>query len=183
MKIKILQWNVNGFHTRYEFLQKILKDDNYDILCIQETNFKNKYHFNIKGYQCFYKNRLVCANASGGVAIYVHNSIKCSECAITSDLEVCVIQLYIGGSSFHLCNAYIPNAFQLEYHHLDKLYSQISGAVLIVGDFNSHNLIWGSGRTDRRGKIVGDFVNNEDLMVLNDCRKSTYFNVGSGNST
>ncbi len=55
MKIKILQWNVNGFHTRYEFLQKILKDDNYDILCIQETNFKNKYHFNIKGYQCFYK--------------------------------------------------------------------------------------------------------------------------------
>ncbi len=90
-----------------------------------------------------------------------------------------MIQLYIGGSSFHLCNAYIPNAFQLEYHHLDKLYSQISGAVLIVGDFNSHNLIWGSGRTDRRGKIVGDFVNNEDLMVLNNCRKSTYFNVAA----
>ncbi len=88
-----------------------------------------------------------------------------------------MIQLYSGGSSFRLCYAYIPNAFQL-----DNLYSQISGAVLIVGDFNSHDLIWGSRRTDRRGKIFGEFLNNEDLKDLNDCRKSTYFNAMCGNS-
>ncbi|KOX76060.1 hypothetical protein WN51_12872 [Melipona quadrifasciata] len=35
---KILQWNVNSFTARLEFVQKLLRDKQSSILCPQETN-------------------------------------------------------------------------------------------------------------------------------------------------
>ena len=66
MSIKILQWNVNSLKSRLEFL---LHDQQPNIACLQETNFKeNKIIY--KGFNTVYKNRTHAASVSGGVAIY-----------------------------------------------------------------------------------------------------------------
>lgn len=180
MKIKILQWNVNGLGARFEFLQKLHNDNNFDILCIQETNFKNNFHKSIKGYKCYFKNRSTCVNASGGVAIYVHESIVSSEVQITSNLEVIIVKLFLGTKSLYLCNIYIPNSFSIDSSDLQNFIQQVNLPLILVGDFNSHNINWGSDRTDSRGKIVGEFIDNEGLVLLNESNKPTHFTVASG---
>ena len=39
---------------------------------------------------------------------------------------------------------------------------------IIVGDFNSHNTLWGSEKTDPNGKIIENFINEKNMVLLND---------------
>ena len=43
-----------------------------------------------------------------------------------------------------------------------------------VGDFNAHNPLWGSERVDHNGKVVEDFLDRNDYVVLNDGRPTRY---------
>ena len=38
---------------------------------------------------------------------------------------------------------------------------------LVLGDFNAHDPLWGSERTDTRGKIISDFLDSTNYGVLN----------------
>ena len=40
MPIKIIQWNLNGFYKRLEYLQLLIDKEQLKIICLQETNFK-----------------------------------------------------------------------------------------------------------------------------------------------
>lgn len=42
MTKNIIQWNINGFFSKLEELQLIIKEHNPIIICLQETNFNNK---------------------------------------------------------------------------------------------------------------------------------------------
>lgn len=39
--INILQLNVNGFNKKYDQIKLLIQYHNPDIICVQETNFKN----------------------------------------------------------------------------------------------------------------------------------------------
>ncbi|KAF0747903.1 lipase member H-like [Aphis craccivora] len=52
MSANIIQWSINGFYSKLEELQLIIKDHTPTIICLQETNFNTKsnpalLHFNI----------------------------------------------------------------------------------------------------------------------------------------
>ena len=68
MPIKIIQWNLNGFYKRLEYLQLLIDKEQLKIICLQETNFKGLTSGKIKNYKTFTKNRIT-DDASGGVAI------------------------------------------------------------------------------------------------------------------
>jgi len=40
--MNIIQWNINGFYSKLEELQLIIRDHNPKVICIQETNFNYK---------------------------------------------------------------------------------------------------------------------------------------------
>ena len=61
--LQIIQWNLNGFYSRFEDLQLLIDNFQPQIICLHETNFKQQ----IKNYKTFNKNRN-CTHASGGVA-------------------------------------------------------------------------------------------------------------------
>lgn len=54
--------------------------------------------------------------------------------------------------------------------------------VLLVGDFNSKNTIWGGEVTDKRGLELAEFVNRHDLNVLNDPQAQPTFQTKNGRS-
>ena len=37
---------------------------------------------------------------------------------------------------------------------------------IIVGDFNSHNTLWGSEKTDPNGKIIENFINEKNIGFI-----------------
>ena len=46
----IIQLNLNGYYRLYDKLQIIPKLHNPDLLCLQETNFKNNHHSTLEHY-------------------------------------------------------------------------------------------------------------------------------------
>ncbi|KAK2578795.1 hypothetical protein KPH14_012641 [Odynerus spinipes] len=174
----LVQWNVNGFYTRLVFIHKLLKSLSPSILCIQETNFKPNQSLNLRGFKGFYKNRTNTAVASGGVATYIKDNIPCEELQINTALEAVVVSVSIP-HKITICNVYLPNSYNFTLHELQDLSSQLPTPFILVGDFNSHNLLWGSSRTNSRGKIIENWLDQQTTILLN-THEPTHFNFSSG---
>ena len=53
-----------------------------------------------------------------------------------------------------ICSIYIPPSFFLKTEHLDSLLKQLPSPYLLLGDFNGHNILWGSKENNSRGEII-----------------------------
>ena len=59
---------------------------------------------------------------------------------------------------------------KLEEINFQEILDRISEPMVWVGDFNAHNELWGGKKRNRNGKIVEEFINKNQLVVLNDGR-------------
>ena len=57
-----------------------------------------------------------------------------------------------------ICSVYIPQSFSLNSQHLDSLLQQFPSLYIILGDFNSHNILWGGKNNDSRGELIKNFL-------------------------
>ncbi|KAI5747442.1 hypothetical protein M8J77_014609 [Diaphorina citri] len=181
-KFSLLQWNINGYFSRLPYIQKILNHESPLIACFQETNFKPSNQPSLSNYN-FYRNDrdpTRCDSASGGVATLVHKSIRAKQCTIQSDFEVTVVEVILH-KKIQICNVYIPSNKRFSSVDLDNLSNQLRPPFIILGDFNSHNTIWGSTVSNARGKEVEKWFLNKNIHLLND-GSHTYVSM-SYNST
>jgi exonuclease III len=151
--INFLQWNVNGFFNRLNEIKILINTQDPNIICLQETNFTHKSLPNIKGFQVFTKNRISCSRASGGVAIFTDTSYPAQEIPIISHLEVIAIRLK-AKENLTICNIYLPNLTNFNLNDIQDIINQLPAPFFLLGDFNSHNSLWGSQHTDDRGRII-----------------------------
>lgn len=175
----VLQWNVNGFHTRYERIQLLCQQYLPEVICIQETNFKLNNKGKMKGFKCFNKNRTNCHHASGGVATFVKENFSATELHISSDLEVVAIQISFP-INICICNIYIPNSYAFESIEIYNIIKQLPKPFLLLGDFNSHNKLWGSCFNDSRGMKIETVIEDTNMILLNN-GQPTHINISSGN--
>jgi len=64
MAVSLMQWNANGLLSKQsEFKQHVANND-YDVICIQETFLKQNKQIRIPGYDTFRSDRL---EAKGGL--------------------------------------------------------------------------------------------------------------------
>ena len=68
---------------------------------------------------------------------------------------------------FTLCSIYISRSHNLSHQSLHDLFVQLPPPLVIMGDFNSYNQLWGSETTDARGRSIQGVVNELDLNILN----------------
>jgi len=167
MKTNIIQWNINGFFSRLEELQILTKELNPAIICIQETNFNEKSNPNFTHYDIYKRNRFSCIRASGGVAIMINKDFPSVELPLITDFEAIAVSVNLPHTKLTICNIYIPNNRDFCLEDIERIIKQLPNSFIIVGDFNSHSETWGSYKSDRRGKIIDELLNNENLMLLN----------------
>ena len=53
-----------------------------------------------------------------------------------------------------ICSIYIPPSFSLKTEQLDSLLKQLPSPYLLLGDFNGHNILWGSKENNSRGELI-----------------------------
>ncbi|CAK9819129.1 Probable RNA-directed DNA polymerase from transposon X-element [Anthophora quadrimaculata] len=174
----IIQWNVNGYYAHYEQLQIIIKQHNPDMLCLQETNFKKNHNPSMKNYSLLVKNRVNTNFASGGVAIAISNKYSATEIPLKTNLEAIAATVHFP-NKINVCNVYLPNSQPLHLQDVQDLLEQIPPPVILTGDFNSHNPMWGSSRIDARGKIIEKILQDPNLILLN-TGHPTHFNASNG---
>ncbi|KAK2586112.1 hypothetical protein KPH14_008390 [Odynerus spinipes] len=176
----IIQWNINGYFRHLEQLKLIIHEYSPLIIWIQETNFKIRDVINLKDYTEYSKIRNT-EQASGGVSMFVHNSLEFETVQLVSDVEAIAICISFPIKAC-ICNIYAPNSRNLEIDELTDLYNQLSKPLIMLGDFNSHSSMWGSYKKDKRGKIIEKMSDVTNIALLNDL-SPIQFNISNGTSS
>ncbi|ESO84889.1 hypothetical protein LOTGIDRAFT_99214, partial [Lottia gigantea] len=73
-----------------------------------------------------------------------------------------------------ICSIYLPPSLSLNLRELDDLVAQLPSPYILLGDFNGHHSFWGSSDDNNRGKLIADFIYDNDLCIFND-EPPTYF--------
>jgi len=161
--MNIIQWNTNGFYKRNVDIQRILYDLKQIILYFQETNLKHTQSSHIKDYNGYFKNRENSGRASGGVAIFINDDIESEEVYLNTHFEAIAISIKLQKQIF-ICNIYLPDRTPLTQQDLSQIITQLPKLSVFVGDFNSHNTLWGSLYTGYRGKLMERLLERSDLI-------------------
>lgn len=178
---RILQWNINGYYSKLHELQILIKTITPAVICLQETNFKKDYVASLTNYNSYHKNRERGNRASGGAAIYVHKSYPSVSIPINSKLEVTATKITFK-KHITICNLYLPNSQVINKQDIIQIINQLPTPFIFLGDINAHNTMWGSEKTDTRGKLIEDILDNDELILLNN-GKPTHFNQYNGNTS
>ena len=173
-----IQWNCRGFRANYEELR--ILGEKFDPLafCLQETFLKPTDQIHFKHYRLLHQYGPEGERATGGSSILVRNDIIYNQVPLNTPLQAIAVQLTLH-KTVTLCSIYIPPNDNLSLQDLDNLVSQLPSPYILMGDFNSHNPLWGSATLTGRGKRVEDFLANHALCILND-GSSTYLHPGYG---
>ena len=83
-------------------------------------------------------------------------------------LQAIAVQVTLGGAPVTVLPVYTPGNNHLTTRDLSNLIRDIRGQILITGDFNGHNYMWGSHDVDTRGEIIERFTDKYKLCILND---------------
>lgn len=166
----LISWNANGLSPHLPellyFLDKVKIKPHF--ICIQETwiyedklppianyNFVHTYRNNKKG---------------GGSAIYIHENIEYCNIDLShfndTNIEVSGINFKtVDNDCITLLSVYIAPMLKIDLDQLNKLIS--NKKIIILGDFNAKNKLWGSKLNDSRGKIIEQFLEINSLICLN----------------
>ncbi|GFX86412.1 putative RNA-directed DNA polymerase from transposon X-element [Trichonephila clavipes] len=72
------------------------------------------------------------------------------------------------------CSIYLPPNTAIHQHDLNNLVDQLAAPFIILGDFNGHSTLWGSVKTNHRGRQTEQVLSDHCLCLLNH-EEPTYF--------
>ena len=177
---KIVQWNINGLKYHFSDLQLLIQDTNPFCIVLQETHLSPQENFSFRNFKIFRRDETPVARTKGGVAIMLKDSLPVSSIPLITQLQAVAVRI-----SFPLpvtiCSIYLPD-FNWTLQDLECLVKQLPEPFFLLGDFNSHNQLWGSNVTNVRGKIIETFLENSNLLFLNKgqptfCRSHTFSSI------
>lgn len=125
----------------------------------------------------FRKDRVGCTHSSGGVAIIALKSLACHPISLNTVLEAVAIRTIIFNKLITVCSVYISPDFSLVSSDFEALVDQLPEPYILIGDLNAHNPLWGSSRTDTRGRLIEKFLTSSGSCLFNK-KQPTYHNLG-----
>ncbi|GFV17745.1 putative RNA-directed DNA polymerase from transposon X-element [Trichonephila clavipes] len=66
-----------------------------------------------------------------------------------------------------VCCLYLPPNTVIHQHDLNNLVDQLPAPFIILGDFNGHSTLWGSAKTNPRGRQIEQVISDLCLCLLN----------------
>ena len=115
--------------------------------------------------------------AHGRVAIFIHYTIPHQKVILKSPLQAIAARINIG-RDVTIVSIYNSRSHDISENLLSTLFQQLPKPVILTGDFKSCHQIWGGLANDNRGCQVINFINKNQLNILNDGRHTRT----SGNS-
>ena len=162
----IVQWNCQGFRSKKDELLDMINVQNPYAVALQETKLFHNARFRVPNYTLYRKEGHYNNTRQGGVAELVHQSIPAN--LLVWNTEYLAIAVRINYStSITLCSIFTSRN-QILYQSLYEFLVQLLPPVVMMGDFNSYNQMWGCTVTDVRGRLVEEVVNQLNLSIIND---------------
>ena len=174
----ILQWNCRGLMNNHPELCLLSQQYNPVAMCLQETHIADVSKVSFKGYTPYHKIDNSHDRAAGGSSVLIRNDIIHSPVNLNTNLQAVAVKITLS-FVFTICSIYCPPNKYIDSNDLDDLLSQIHGPVMMLGDFNSHNPLWGSDHITPKGRVIENFISQNDLCLYND-GSFTFLHSGNG---
>ena len=167
----VLQWNARGLRTHCGQFKQLIQEKTPSVICVQETCLKPQHKSpSVPGYDTIRQDR---PNLNGGGLItYISNTLAYHRLQINHDfgpVEVVGTQIKLNTSYINILNIYVPphetNQLQPALTQLAQLFPTDT---VYLGDFNIHHPILGSTRMDKPGEKVIQWIDDQNLVILND---------------
>ena len=137
--------DINGFRSKQASLQRLLSDQNIDVLLLAETKVYSKKVIKLERYQLFPVVRK--KNMEGGLLIAVRHGV-CTSLVISEgeNAEFLTVKLIFGSEKIRLISVYGPQGHSSEsdketfWHniHVEVERAKLAGEnLLLIGDFNA----------------------------------------------
>lgn len=157
-------------------------EKNPAVICLQESNFKEDHCPILTSYHSIFKNREKYRHASGGVVMFIKAMIFLNIIQLNTNLEAVAATIRCP-NPLTISNIYLPNSTNIQKNDLLILIHQLPKPFILLGDFNSHNPLWGCESCDARGLIVEEVINSFDHINILNNGKHTHFNIANGNTS
>ena len=171
---RLIQWNLNGLKHHLCELKQVMSENDPYCICIQETHLREQDKIHIRGYNMHrVDDEPGERRAKGGVAILIKENISTTPVQLRTHLQAVALQVFYK-VKFTICNIYLPNR-HWRPDDLRNIISQLPKPYIVVGDFNSHNPLWGSTDLDVGGRNIEEIIEEFELVLLN-TGEGTYLN-------
>ena len=181
MKNTIIQWNCRGLRANCDELQLLLPDYDPAVVCLQETYLTEPNNVTFRNYNLINKFAIGEGRGTGGNTIIINNRCPSRQIQLKTNLQAIAVSVTLH-RTISICSIYIPPRAKIEQKDLDEIVNQLPTPYLLLGDFNGHNVSWGSDDVNEKGRIIEKFINYNNLCLFND-NKSTYLHPATGTYT
>ena len=178
ISMAILQWNCRGLRANFNDLGTLCKSYNPQAICLRETHLKQSDSMTMRHFTFYNAYSTDSERAKGGASILVRQGVIHSHISLRTKMQAVAVQLSLF-RTITICSVYIPPSENLLVQDLEDLAHQLPTPFVILGDFNSHNPLWGSDSTNNKGKKLEDFIAQNDLSLFND-GSNTYLHPATG---
>lgn len=162
----LLQWNCQGLRSKKDELLELINRIKPSAIALQETKLWNNIDFKIPNYTIHRKDGHFNVSPHGGVAILIHESVPFNNIPLNTEHQAIAIRVQLC-QPLTICSIYLSRSHAISQNSITNIIQQLPPPLIIMGDFNSYNTVWGSERTDARGRIVEEAINNNNLNILN----------------
>ncbi|GFW24991.1 putative RNA-directed DNA polymerase from transposon X-element [Trichonephila clavipes] len=122
----------------------------------------------------------LCAERHGGTLcvrrrMYFYTSLDVPSTALPLHTSLQAVAVRIHSTSLiTVCCLYLPPNTVIHQHDLINLVDQLPAPFVILGDFNGHSTLWGSAKTNPRGRQIEQVLSDHCICLLNH-EEPTYF--------
>lgn len=169
-----MQWNSRGVTNKTPDIIRL--SNKFDILIFCETFLKQNKKDNLnslKHFKIIRSDRII--NKGGGLVIAIRKNLIFSRIQTIfsqeNELETLAVLINSSRGEILLVSIYRVPGNQTPTNHWKNLFNSIKNSgiknVLICGDFNSHNTLWGSAHNCTNGHNLCAELDKTDFIVLN----------------
>ncbi|GFO10087.1 RNA-directed DNA polymerase from mobile element jockey [Plakobranchus ocellatus] len=158
----VVQWNIRGFRSNFEELKLLLNRSQSAVVALQECRL-GEGQVPPRGYTLL----LPQGGSSGGeAALLIRNGTRFSEIDLRTGLHAAAATISLE-KTLTVCSLYLPPNSQVSKLSLAELFEQLPKPFLVPGDFNAQSPAWGDSRRDGRGRMLEEFTDENDFIILN----------------
>ena len=165
-KLKLAHINIRSCRDKDVEISLFLKENDIDILTLNETWLKNNFKLDVPNYTITRKDRP--SRQGGGVATLVRYDIKfdiidtCSN--INTDNEAITIRLKNTEDQITITTIFIPPASSINTSLLENIKNSADN-IIITGDLNAKHTGFNCTKTDRWSMALKKALYNADLFI------------------
>ena len=174
----IVQWNCRGLRANYNEILLLLSKFAPSVVCLQETFLKHTDSALFKNYTTYSYISNQGDKASGGTSIVINGRLSHSQVNLNTPLQAVAVSVTLH-KTITICSLYLPPNAKIDQVALNDLIKQLPEPFFLLGDLNGHSPLWGCAKLNDRGKLLEDFIGNNDLSLLND-KSPTYLHTANG---